>query len=96
MESLTIRNDNIYINSSQYEKYFGDVDAVVLLKREENVLLMPVQDSSGGLLLKIRNANGDRVVHASEFFLRIKVDCRDERTVDAYWNTDLAALILNI
>lgn len=96
MEVLTIQKGNIYISSAQYETYFGGVEAVVLLKRENVFLLMPVQNASGGLLLKIRNADGDRVVHAAEFFMLNDVECQEPRSVDASWNTDLAALILNI
>ncbi len=96
MEILTIQKGNIYLSSAQYETYFAGVEAVVLLKRDDVILLMPVQNASGGLLLKIRNANGDRVVHAAEFFMFNEVECQDLRTIDAYWNTDMAALILNI
>lgn len=72
------------------------VEAVVLLRREEDVLIMPVQNASGGLLLKIINAKGDRVVHASEFFMFNNIECQDEKTVTAHWNSDMAALTLSV
>ena len=92
MEKLIIRNGNIYIDAEQYQTYFSSVEAVVLLKKEEGILMMPVQNASGGLLLKIINAKGDRVVHASEFFMFNNIECRDEQAVDAFWNSDMAAL----
>ncbi len=96
MEQLTIKNGNIYLNSSIYETYFSSVKAVVLLKREEGVLLMPVQNASGGLLLKIINAKGDRIVHASEFFMFNDIESQNEQTIDAHWKSDMAALLLKI
>lgn len=92
MEKLTIKKGNIYLSAKLYETYFSTVEAVVLLKKDEDVLLMPVQNASGGLLLKIINAKGDRVVHASEFFMFNNIECRDEQAVDAFWNSDMAAL----
>ena len=96
MEQLTIQAGNIYLDSDQYDKYFSAVQAVVLLKQEVGVLLMPVQHASGGLLLKIRNAAGDRIVHASEFFTSNNIECESKQVIEAYWNSDMAALMLNI
>ena len=92
MEKLTIKNGNIYISAKLYETYFSAVEAVVLLKKKEDIFLMPVQNASGGLLIKIINAKGDRVVHASEFFMFNNIERQDEQVVDASWNSEMAAL----
>jgi len=68
-QSVFVAKGNIYMPLEVYEKYLRHVRSVALLKHDEGVLLLPlVQDSAGGLLLKIRNLHGDRVLSAQEFF----------------------------
>jgi hypothetical protein len=50
------------------ERYFAATPAAVLLEREDGIYLVPLGGpSAGGMLLKQRNAHGDRVLLAEEF-----------------------------
>ena len=55
-------------------------------------LLMPVQQAGGGLLFKIKNAKGDRIVHAIEFFQQHGIEVEEEKVLEVEWSTELAAL----
>jgi len=96
MKQLTFKNGNLYIDSSLYETYFSSINSVVLLKKDALFLLMPVQQAGGGLLLKIKNAKGDRIVHAIEFFQQHGIDTGEEKILDVEWNAELAALTFSM
>ena len=93
---VTIGRGNIYIPVATYEAYLKKIEAVALLPHENGILIFPlIQDSAGGLLLKIRNLNGDRLVHAQEFFRNNGyVEDFEERSADVRWLTDRAALLV--
>lgn len=60
---------NIYFSREIYDAYFSGASAVALVEREHRLFVVPlIIPSSGGLLLKVRNTRGDRVLHAQEFF----------------------------
>ena len=69
---------------------------MALLARAEQILIMPLtRESGGGLLLKMRNARGDRVVHAQEFFREQGLlENMQERKVSIHWNEESAALVI--
>ncbi len=92
MNKLKLKKGNLYFDHDLYEKYFSTINSIVLLKKEAIYLIMPVQQANGGLLLKIRNAKGDRIVHAIEFFQQYNIEMEREITLDVEWNTELAAL----
>ncbi len=96
MKQVIIKNGNIYLSHDLCETYFKRIESVALLIRNESVLLLPVQQAGGGLLLKIRNANGDRVIHASEFFMQHKIKTDAEMTLPAIWDADSGALVFSI
>jgi hypothetical protein len=58
---------------------------------------MPVRHAGGGgLLLKIRNRQGDRVVHAREFFRDHALDETLDQEVPVHWDNDNAALVADL
>ena len=94
--SVTVARGNLYLSREVCDACFGGVESVALLERDGQLLVVPLTpQSGGGLLLKIRNARGDRVVHAQEF-LREKGYLEDfqERSFSACWNADSAALAI--
>ena len=100
-ESLTksniiIARANLYIPFETYEKYLKNIEAVALLPHDKGILLIPlIQESAGGLLLKIKNLNGDRIVHAQEFFRNNGyLEEFQERFYEVSWNTERAALLI--
>ncbi len=88
---------NIYLALEICDAYFPNMQSVALIRREDRILIVPLmQESGGGLLLKIRNARGDRVIHAQEFFRAhgLDEDVR-ARTVPVLWSSESAALTVS-
>ena len=98
MHQLGFKNGNLYLDSQLYETYFSGIDSVVLIKKVSLVLMMPVQQAGGGLLMKIKNAKGDRIVHALEFFQQhgLVIEMDKEIMLDVKWNAEMAALTFSI
>jgi len=96
MKQLIFKNGNLYLDSSLYETYFSSINSVVLIKREALFLLMPVQQAGGGLLLKIKNAKGDRIIHAVEFFQQHGIETDEEKVLEVEWSAELAALTFSM
>jgi hypothetical protein len=93
---IAVGRGNLYLSREICETYLAGVASVALLERDGDVLIVPlIEQSAGGLLLKQRNARGDRVIHAQEFFR-----CRDLpeefelRTLPVHWSRESAALVV--
>lgn len=93
MNHIRLCNGNLYFSCELYDSYFTSIQAVVLLARDDDVLIVPVQQESGGLLLKIRNARGDRVVHAAEFCQQHDLYSAQSRELEVRWQSDMGALV---
>lgn len=66
---LSIRHGSIYLSAEVVETYFPGIDSVIVLIRENSLVVLPVhQAMAGGCLLKLRNARGDRVASARDVF----------------------------
>ena len=94
-QSLVVHRGKIYVPAGIYGKYFHGVEAVALLSRDNDIVLMPLH-SGGGLLLKVKNARGDRVIHAREFLSSL--DIREDVAFDAEfrWDSELTGLRMTI
>ena len=67
--SISVRRGAVYLPAAVADTYFKGIEAVIMLIREGELLVMPVhQMGSGGCLLKRRNAAGDRVASAPDVF----------------------------
>ncbi|WP_119458730.1 hypothetical protein [Rhodospirillaceae bacterium SYSU D60014] len=90
---VTVTRGSLYLPKEVYDRYFAGVEAVVLQRRSEDLMVLPVRHApAGGYLLKRRNARGDRVVSAPEFFRSQGVD--DDREIDSTIQWDAAASAL--
>ncbi|SFO35743.1 hypothetical protein SAMN04487859_13117 [Roseovarius lutimaris] len=68
-DGISIRDGKIYLPHALVDTYFRNIDAVIVLIQQGELMVMPVhQATSGGSLLKVRNAAGDRVVQARDVF----------------------------
>lgn len=94
--TVTIARGSIFVPSRTYETYLSGVGAVALLPDDSGLLLVPlIHDSAGGLLLKIRNNAGDRIVHANEFFRNNGyVEDFTERECTVRWLTTRGGLLI--
>lgn len=93
---VNIARGNIYVPQETFNTYLKGVEAVALLPHEDGILLFPlIQESAGGLLLKIRNLRGDRIVHAQEFFRNHDYfEEFQERPCEVRWLSDRAGLLI--
>jgi hypothetical protein len=90
-----LRGGSLYVDAATFERYLGQREAVTLVRRDDDLYIVPLLDSAlGGFLCKRRTAAGDRVVHAEEFFREHGVDDADERDLDAMWRAEVAALVV--
>lgn len=96
LHRVIVARGNLYLSRETCEACLSGIEAVALLDREDRVLIVPLMpESGGGLLLKVRNTHGDRVIHAQEFF-REKgyVEDFEERSFPLDWNQESAALVV--
>ncbi len=92
-QQVILRNGNLYLSAQLYTAYFPGIQTVILLDKSPYIVIMPVhQAGAGGLLMKIRNAKGDRVVHALEFFRQLGLDGESESVLRVVWDSEYAAL----
>jgi hydrogenase maturation protease len=93
--SIRIAGGSFHLSAELYERYFHGLSAIAIASLNGQIALMPLQEQAGGgLLVKVRNARGDRVVHAREFLREQEVEESDEHEVPAEWHPELAALLV--
>ncbi len=91
---LTIRRGALYFARDVYERYFNGLNNVVLLRDGNDLIVLPVrQQSAGGYVIKLRNAAGDRTVHAADFFRDNGIEDQIEMTLPSKWSAERAALV---
>ncbi len=93
---VSVARGNLYLSREICETYLPGVLAVALLMRDEEIMIVPlIQPSAGGLLLKQRNARGDCVIHAQEFFRsRDLPEEFEARSAPVHWSSEAAALVV--
>ncbi len=91
---LTVRRGGLYLDRAAYDRYFPGLETVILLRRNDDLLLLPARSAvAGGFMLKLRNAAGDRVVHAAEFFRAQGIEDHEERTFTFAWSAAGGGLV---
>ena len=91
--TVTVKRGSLYLTRAVYDRFFAGVEAVILLRRGDDLLILPVRHAAaGGYLLKLRNAAGDRVVQAGDFFLEHGIGDEAELTLPVVWDQALAGL----
>ncbi len=94
---VTIARGNIYISRKTYDTYLESIEAVALLPHEKGFLIFPlIQQSAGGLIVKVKNLQGDRIIHAQEFFRNNDYEeSFDEVVCGLTWETERHALLVS-
>jgi hypothetical protein len=86
---LTIVRGSLHLEQATYDRYFAGLAALILLRRDCDLLILPVRHApAGGYLVKRRNAKGDRVVSAADFFRREGIADERELALDADWSAE--------
>lgn len=65
---IALRGGRLHIPREVHERVLFSCESVALLARDDGWRLLPLRAGAGGLQVKLRNARGDRVVEAQEFF----------------------------
>lgn len=93
--SVRLQNGSLYLDAEVYEEFFGDRDSVAVLSRNEQIAVFPLSPGGvGGSFAKIKNARGDRVIHARELLRGLELDDAEPHQLTAHWDPELAALVL--
>ena len=92
---LRIARGSLHVGRALIDRHFAGLQTVVLLRDDEDLVVVPMRDAdAGGLLLKVRNAAGDRVVDAADFLrgqgIADDLDLRPGWT----WDSERAALVV--
>jgi hypothetical protein len=91
---VTLKRGSLYLSRAIYDRYFHGLEGIVLLRREADLLILPVRHAAaGGYFLKLCNSAGDRVVTAPDFFREHRADHEFERRLPVNWVTARAALV---
>ena len=92
--SICLHQGSLRISREVYARYFDGCEGALLIERDEGLCVVPVEPTSGGLLVKQRTRRGDRVIHAQEFFAQRGVDPLLEAELPIEWNPKLGCLTL--
>ena len=91
--SVIVKRGSVYLTREIYDRYFAGLETVILLRRDDDLVIMPVRHAAaGGYLLKLRNSAGDRVVNAVDFFRANGIDDSRELELSVAWCADRAGL----
>lgn len=94
VEKVTVRRGSLYLTRDVYDRHFAGLEAVILLRRGEQLAILPVRHApSGGYLLKLRNGAGDRVVNAPDFFREHGLSDSAEFDIEVSWRAEDGALL---
>lgn len=91
---VQVRRGGLYLSSEVVERYFAGLESVILLRRDADLIVLPVRHAAaGGYLLKRRNGAGDRVVYAPDFFREHGLDDDADCVLPVGWDAAKAALV---
>jgi hypothetical protein len=83
----------LQLSCTDFEAVFGRAAAVVLMREERDLWILPVHEAAiGGHLVKLRNAAGDRAIDALELFRGHALERDHEIRVTGRWVPDRGAL----
>ena len=92
--AVRVKGGSLYLTREIYDRYFAGLEAVILLRRDADLLILPVRNTAaGGYLLKLRNSAGDRVVHASDFFRAQGIADERELLLEVIWSSERGGLM---
>jgi hypothetical protein len=93
---VLFRRGSLCLTRDDCERCFSGVEAVVLLRDGQDLLILPVKHAhAGGYLLKQRNLAGDRAAHVAGFLRDNGFDDASEVTRTAVFNEARAALVID-
>lgn len=92
-----LRGGSLYLDAALCERFLPGLESVGLMLEGNTLYVLPVHDAAaGGLILKVRNRAGDRVVHGSEFLRNHGLREDLETAPEWRWSGDRHALALTL
>jgi hydrogenase maturation protease len=94
---VRISSGNLFFDRALYQRHLQGTASIALVREAQQVMIFPLHAvEHGGLLLKQRNADGDRIVHAQAFFRDNDLQDSAAQPLDAVWDAQKSALVMNI
>lgn len=91
--TVAIADGVLTIAAGDYDAWFGGAGAVVLLREDAALCVIPVlHAAAGGSLVKIKNAARDRAIDVRELLRAHGDEARGVR--DAHWDAARALLVV--
>ena len=96
MMTVVVKNGSIYLSAETAARFFPAATSVAILRRDGDLIITPITPGSGGgLALKTRNAEGDKVAHCPDTLHRFGLDPdANALTLPARWDAAIAGLRL--
>lgn len=95
--TVDVRSGAIYLPAAVAGAYFSGLDAVAVVVGDGFLRILPVRHlQSGGYLLKIRNAAGDRVIAVMDLLRAHDLDGWRANGAEAVWSPENGALMVAI
>jgi hypothetical protein len=92
---LRLHRDHLYIAADAYETHLASIRSVVLIREGDDLLIMPIVNvEAGGFYIKQVNAQGDRAIHAADFFRLHAIDDTSDIVLDALPHMPIAGFIV--
>jgi hypothetical protein len=94
--TVSIGDGRIVLPRATYETYLASAGSAALVERDAEVYLVPLNGPvAGGMLLKQRNLEGDRVLLATDFLTARGLGrFSAEREFSVRWVADAGALLI--
>ncbi|GHE01074.1 hypothetical protein GCM10008024_15270 [Allgaiera indica] len=95
--AIEVKRGSIYVPVEIYDTYFAGLEAVIVLIRDDKLMILPVrQMAAGGCLLKVRNARGDRVATAPDVFEAHGLAEFSIANLEVRWSAEDGALVADL
>ncbi len=89
---VRVRRGSLHLDAALYAKVFDGREGAVVLPEDGELRVMPVESVAGGVLVKLRNARGDRVLDGSDALRAAGWDDWGEYECRCSWDPAVGAL----
>lgn len=89
---VRVRRGSLHLDAALYAQVFDGRDGAVVLPVGGELQVMPVDQVAGGVLVKLRNARGDRVLDGSDALRAAGWDDEGEYDCSCRWDPEAGAL----
>lgn len=92
--SVMLKRGSLQLSAETYQAFLHGADTVRLLRRDRDLLIMPMQaPAAGNYSIEVRTVVGDRMIHALGFFNAHGLGENIELELPVTWSEADAALI---